>query len=68
MAGAFLDQVEALLTLLLPEYEREGKAYLNIAFGCTGGHHRSVAVVEEMASRLRVRGSELTVTHRDIGE
>lgn len=67
-ASPFLDQVEALLTLLLPEYQQEGKAYLNIAFGCTGGHHRAVAVAEEMASRLRARGGEPTVTHRDIDE
>ena len=44
----------------------EGKAYLSIAFGCTGGRHRSVAIVEEVASRLRRRGIEATVKHRDI--
>ncbi|WCO69087.1 RNase adapter RapZ [Iamia majanohamensis] len=65
-AGPFLDQVTSLLELLLPEYEREGKAYLSIAFGCTGGHHRSVAVVEEVAARLRDAGSAVTVSHRDI--
>lgn len=65
-ADAFLDQVEALLALLVPEYQAEGKAYLTIAFGCTGGHHRSVAVAEEIAQRLRTLGVEPTVTHRDI--
>ncbi|HEV7721625.1 MAG TPA: RNase adapter RapZ [Iamia sp.] len=65
-APAFLDQVEGLLALLVPEYETEGKAYLTIAFGCTGGHHRSVAVVEEMAERMRTHGVEATVSHRDI--
>ncbi len=65
-ARPFLDQVAALLELLLPEYEREGKAYLSIAFGCTGGHHRSVAVAEEVAAHLREGGNEVTVTHRDI--
>jgi UPF0042 nucleotide-binding protein len=63
---AFLDHVAAMLRLLLPEYEAEGKAYLNIAFGCTGGHHRSVAVAEEIASRLRDDGVSVTVGHRDI--
>lgn len=62
----FIDQVEALLTLLIPEYQAEGKAYLTIAFGCTGGHHRSVAVAEEIAGRLRAHGIEPTTTHRDI--
>ncbi len=66
IAVPFLDQVTGLLELLLPEYEREGKAYLSIAFGCTGGHHRAVAVVEEIARRLRERGCRLIVSHRDI--
>ncbi len=65
-ADAFLDQVESLLALLVPEYRAEGKAYLTIAFGCTGGHHRSVAVSEEIAERLRTRGLDPRVTHRDI--
>ena len=65
-AQQFLDRLDALLDLLLPEYVSEGKAYLSIAFGCTGGRHRSVAIVEEVASRLRRRGIEATVKHRDI--
>ncbi len=65
-AEPFLDQVESMLDLLLPEYEKEGKAYLSIAFGCTGGHHRSVAVAEEVAARLRANSHDLTVAHRDI--
>lgn len=65
-ADRFLDQVAGLLDLLLPEYDQEGKAYLSIAFGCTGGRHRSVAVAEEIASRLREQGRDPTVTHRDI--
>ncbi len=65
-ADAFLDQVEALLTLLVPEYQAEGKAYLTIAFGCTGGHHRSVAVAEEMGTRLHAHDIELAIRHRDI--
>lgn len=65
-APAFLDQVEQLLGLLVPEYEAEGKAYLTIAFGCTGGHHRSVAVAEEIAERLGGAGVHASVSHRDI--
>jgi UPF0042 nucleotide-binding protein len=59
-----LTDLESMLTRLLPRYEREGKAYLTIAVGCTGGKHRSVAVAEELARRLRpVR--EVAVAHRD---
>jgi len=65
-APAFLDRVTDLLALLLPEYDKEGKAYLSIAFGCTGGRHRSVAVADEIARRLADGGRELSVTHRDI--
>jgi UPF0042 nucleotide-binding protein len=66
LAHDFLDRVDALLDLLLPAYEAEGKAYLTIAFGCTGGRHRSVAIAEEVAGRLRSRGSHVGVTHRDV--
>lgn len=65
-ADAFLDHVTEMLTMLLPEYEAEGKAYLTIAFGCTGGRHRSVAVAEEIGARLRAAGVEATLGHRDI--
>ena len=65
-AGPFLDRVEELLVLLIPAFEREGKSYLTIAFGCTGGQHRSVAVAEELAARLRRRGVEPRVNHRDL--
>lgn len=66
VAEGFLDRVTDLLAVLLPEYEVEGKAYLTIAFGCTGGRHRSVAVSEEVAARLRELGHDLSVAHRDI--
>jgi len=61
------DKIADLLTLLLPAYEREGKSYLTVAFGCTGGRHRSVYVTEHMAARLRESGFEPAVAHRDLG-
>ncbi|MCB0971169.1 MAG: RNase adaptor protein RapZ, partial [Acidimicrobiales bacterium] len=68
LSGAFLARVEDLLDLLLPAFEAEGKAYLTLAFGCTGGRHRSVAVSEEIARRLRGRGLAPGVVHRDIAK
>ena len=59
-------QIEALLLLLLPRYRAEGKAYVTVAFGCTGGRHRSVHVADRMASRLRDAGFSPTVAHRDL--
>ena len=64
-AREFLDRSSALLEFLLPRAEREGKAYLTVAVGCTGGRHRSVAVVQELAKRLP-RRHPLTVRHRDL--
>lgn len=63
---AFLGKLEELLDLLLPAYAAEGKSYLTIAFGCTGGRHRSVAIAEEVATHLRRGGHRPTVTHRDV--
>lgn len=63
----FLTRLDHLLDLLLPAYVAEGKSYLTIALGCTGGRHRSVAIGEEVAERLRLRGFAPRVTHRDIG-
>lgn len=65
-AKAFLDQLTAMLELLLPAYKREGKAYLSIAVGCTGGRHRSVAISEELAGRLRAITDDVSVAHRDV--
>jgi UPF0042 nucleotide-binding protein len=62
----FLDRLDNLLELLLPAYVAEGKSYLTIAMGCTGGHHRSVVMAEEVAALLRARGFEPRVSHRDI--
>lgn len=60
-------QIAALLLLLLPRYRAEGKSYVTIAFGCTGGRHRSVHVTEDIAARLRAEGFSPTITHRDLG-
>jgi UPF0042 nucleotide-binding protein len=65
-AEGFLANLETMLTQLLPAYVAEGKAYLTIAFGCTGGRHRSVAISEELARRLREHGLRIGVVHRDI--
>lgn len=62
-----MKQIQDLLLLLLPRYRAEGKAYVTIAFGCTGGRHRSVHVTEQIAKRLRDAGFSPTVTHRDLG-
>lgn len=66
LSRAFLEQLDTMLELLLPAYVAEGKSYLTIAFGCTGGRHRSVAIAEAVARGLRDRGFDLRVTHRDI--
>jgi UPF0042 nucleotide-binding protein len=62
----FIDHLTAILELLLPAYGDEGKSYLTVAFGCTGGRHRSVAVAERVARRLSDRGWRPKVSHRDI--
>lgn len=59
-------QIETLLLTLLPRYRAEGKSYVTVAFGCTGGRHRSVHVADRMASRLRDAGFSPTVAHRDL--
>jgi UPF0042 nucleotide-binding protein len=65
-APEFVDKLEDLMLLLLPRFAAEGKSYLTVAVGCTGGRHRSVAVAEDLAARLRKRGFDLRVTHRDL--
>lgn len=62
----FCRRVDDLLDFLLPFYVKEGKSYLTVAVGCTGGRHRSVALVEELAQRMRGKGYEPVVYHRDI--
>jgi UPF0042 nucleotide-binding protein len=60
-------RIEELLLVLLPRYEAEGKSYVSLAFGCTGGRHRSVHVAERVAARLRKAGFSPTLEHRDLG-
>ena len=55
-----------LLNYLLPQYKREGKSYLTVGIGCTGGRHRSVMIANELASRLRHAGFEAQAVHRDV--
>jgi len=64
--GVMMDQVETLSTALIPRYWAAGKSYLTIAFGCTGGRHRSVAAAVEMAKRLHRAGFSPIVRHRDL--
>ena len=62
----FLHKLDDLLTTLIPAYVREGKSYLTVAMGCTGGRHRSVVLAEELARRLDDHGMPTTVFHRDV--
>jgi UPF0042 nucleotide-binding protein len=64
--GEFLDRVTKLMLYLLPHYVNEGKSYLTVAFGCTGGQHRSVMMAEEMAKRLKKAGYLVKALHRDM--
>jgi len=64
----FLERLERLLGLVMPQFVLEGKSYLSIAFGCTGGRHRSVVIAEQVAAMLRRFGYEPTVEHRDIDQ
>ena len=61
----FINRISDLLIYLLPHYVREGKSYLTISFGCTGGQHRSVMIAEEVAKHLRKAGYRVKVDHRD---
>jgi UPF0042 nucleotide-binding protein len=64
--GEFLRRIEGLLAYLIPHYIREGKSYLTIAFGCTGGRHRSVMMSESVKKSLEKKGFSAKVVHRDI--
>jgi UPF0042 nucleotide-binding protein len=65
-AEAFLEKTVDLIAYLVPLYVKEGKAYLTVATGCTGGRHRSVAVTEALRERLSERGITVSVRHRDV--
>ncbi len=62
----FLDKAGDLLAFLLPSYEKEGKTYMSVAVGCTGGKHRSVVIAEELAGAIRTLGFDVAVFHRDV--
>ena len=66
LAEDFLTRVQDLLHLIVPAYVSEGRSYLTIAIGCTGGRHRSVAMAEEIGRRLTAAGHHPRITHRDI--
>jgi UPF0042 nucleotide-binding protein len=66
-AREFLDRAAGLIGLAAEGYLREGKRYVTIAIGCTGGKHRSVAIAENLAARLVIDGVESLVVHRDLG-
>jgi UPF0042 nucleotide-binding protein len=62
----FIDRISEMLIYLLPHYIKEGKSYLTISFGCTGGHHRSVMIAGDVRKRLAKSGYRVKETHRDI--
>ena len=65
---AFLDHLRSILDVLLPRYEREGKSYLTIAIGCTGGRHRSVYVARRLVELMENQGRKVNLHHRDLGD
>jgi UPF0042 nucleotide-binding protein len=62
----FLERLSSLLLFLLPHYIQEGKSYLTIAIGCTGGHHRSVMMAIDIEKRLKKAGYAAKISHRDL--
>src|SRR4029078_1529786 len=68
VTSSFLDHFEQMLLDVLPHYQAEGRSYLTIAIGCTGGRHRSVAIAIEIAARVdRKTGLPINLVHRDVG-
>ena len=65
-AQRFVDEIVRLLDFLLPLYSREGKSYLSIGLGCTGGKHRSPVLAHELLARLSERGFDAQIRHHDI--
>lgn len=66
LAGDFIRKLQELIEFTLPQYIREGKAYLTIAIGCTGGRHRSVVIAEQVVQFLRQKGYRVHIQHRDV--
>jgi UPF0042 nucleotide-binding protein len=66
--GEFIRKLRSLFNTVVPGYLEEGKSYLTIAIGCTGGRHRSVVVAEELASYFRKKGQSVVVDHRDLNQ
>lgn len=66
--GEFIRRIAELLVYLLPHYVQEGKSYLTISFGCTGGHHRSVFIADEIRKRLAKAGYHVKANHRDLAK
>ena len=64
--GLFLQKYSELLDILIPQYENEGKSYLTIAIGCTGGRHRSVVIAEQLREYIAATGCSVALSHRDI--
>jgi len=64
----FLQQLRGMLDFLLPQYRQEGKSYLTISIGCTGGRHRSVSIVEILSELLSAAGLQIDTLHRDIAK
>lgn len=65
-AKEFIDRIDDLLTFVIPRFQSEGKSYLSIGIGCTGGHHRSVAIAQELERRISEHHVKTAVRHRDI--
>jgi UPF0042 nucleotide-binding protein len=65
-ASALMDRLREFLGFVLPLYDQEGKPYLTVGIGCTGGRHRSVALLDALAEELRAAGRDVNVTHRDV--
>ncbi|NIM61358.1 MAG: hypothetical protein GTN89_01440 [Acidobacteria bacterium] len=68
LTGDFFKRLTEFLDFLIPHYAAEGKSYLTVAIGCTGGKHRSVAMVEKLAEHLSGREVAFTTRHRDLGK
>ena len=68
LTGEFFERLTSFIDFLIPHYTAEGKSYLTVAIGCTGGKHRSVALVEKLAAHLSGREVQFTARHRDLGK